>query len=146
MICLPSPIVLKYRLKVQERTFGKPCILLEHRRPKLYGSSLDFEFIRKCMKINKIRPKFHFLAKIEIQMTHLVFFFFFYCLFASRAVPCQNLILNVDKTKQNKNTRWVIFISIFVQKWNLGCILFIFKHSLINSSPTNSHRVWAAGV
>ena len=76
MICLPSPIVLKYRLKVQERTFGKPCILLEHRRPKRYGSSLDFELIRKCMKINKIRPKFHFLAKVEIQMTHLVFFFF----------------------------------------------------------------------
>ena len=70
--------------------FGKPCILLEHRQPKLCGSSLDFEFIRKCMKINKIRPKFHFLAKIEIQMTHLVFLF-------------------------------------------------------INSSPTNSHRVWAAG-
>ena len=50
------------------------------------------------MKINKIRPKFHFLTKIEIQMTHLVFLFCFYCLFASRAVPCQNLILNVDKT------------------------------------------------
>ena len=107
MISLPSPIVLKYRLKVQERTFGKPCILLEHRRPKLYGSSLDFEFIRKCMKINKIRPKFHFLAKIEIQMTHLVFFF--YCLFASRAVPCQNVDKTASKWHQrprdNKNTR-----------------------------------------
>ena len=33
-----------------------------------------------------------------------------------------------DKTKPN-----VIFISIFVQKWNLERILFIFIHSLINS-------------
>ena len=38
-------------------------------------SSLDFEFIRECMKINKIRPKFHFLKKIEIKMTYLVFVF-----------------------------------------------------------------------
>ena len=29
---------------------------LKHRRPRLCGSSLDFEFIRECMKINKIRP------------------------------------------------------------------------------------------
>ena len=34
-----------------------------HRQPKLCGSSLDFEFIRECMKINKIRPKFHFSTK-----------------------------------------------------------------------------------
>ena len=39
------------------------------------------------MKINKIRLKFHFLTKIEIKMTYLVFFFLvFYCLFASRAI------------------------------------------------------------
>ena len=64
--------------KVQERTFGKPCILLEHRRPKLCGSSLDFEFIRKCINLNKIRPTFHFLTKIEIKMTYwLVFLFCF---------------------------------------------------------------------
>ena len=76
MICLPSPIVLKYRLiKYRNELFGKPCILLEHRRPKLCGSSLGFEFIRKCIKMNKIRPKFDFLTKIEIQMTHLVFLF-----------------------------------------------------------------------
>ena len=36
-----------------------------HRQPKLCGSSLDFEFIRECMKINKIRPKFHFSTKIK---------------------------------------------------------------------------------
>ena len=30
------------------------------------GNSLDFEFIRECMKINKMRLKFHFLTK---QMT-----------------------------------------------------------------------------
>ena len=39
-------------------------------------ASLDFEFIRECMEINKIRPKFHFLTQnIEKQMTHLVFLF-----------------------------------------------------------------------
>ena len=34
-----------------------------HRQPKLCGSSLDFEFIRECMKIGKIRPKLRFLDK-----------------------------------------------------------------------------------
>jgi len=28
------------------------------------------------MKINKIRPKFYFLTKVEIKMTYLVFLFF----------------------------------------------------------------------
>ena len=55
-----------------------------HRQPKLCGSSLDFEFIRECLKINKIRPKFQFWTKIEIKMTYLVVVF--YCLFASRAI------------------------------------------------------------
>ena len=34
-------------------------------------------FIRECMKMNKIYPNFHFffLTKIEIKMTHLVFLF-----------------------------------------------------------------------
>ena len=27
------------------------------------------------MKVHKIRPKFHFLTKIELKMTHLVFLF-----------------------------------------------------------------------
>ena len=73
------------------------CILFHssfmHRRPDLCGSSLDFEFIRQqlrqCIKINKIRPKFHFLTKIEIKVTYLIILFFlcfFYCLFASRAI------------------------------------------------------------
>ena len=35
-----------------------------HRQPKLCGSWLDFEFLRERMKINKIRPKFHFSTKI----------------------------------------------------------------------------------
>ena len=142
MFCLPSPIVLKYRLKVQERTFGKPCILLEHRRPKLCGSSLDFEFIRKCMKINKIRPKFHFLAKIEIQMTHLVFCFVFYCLFASTEVPCQNLILNVDKTaskwhqrsRDNKNktkTQGESFLFLFLSKHEIWDVFCLFSNILL---------------
>ena len=48
---------------------------------------VDFQFVRECMKINKIRLKFHFLTKIEIKMTYLVFFFLvFYCFFASRAI------------------------------------------------------------
>ena len=38
---------------------------------------MDFEFIREYMKINKIRPKCHFLTKIEIKMTYLVFVGFF---------------------------------------------------------------------
>ena len=42
-----------------------------HRQPKLCGSSLDFEFIRECMKINKIRLKIHlkfqFCTQIEIK-------------------------------------------------------------------------------
>ena len=46
-----------------------------HRQPKLCGSSLDFEFIRECMKIDKIRPKFRFWTKIEIKSTLLVFVF-----------------------------------------------------------------------
>ena len=54
--------------------------MLEHRRPKLCGSSLDFEFT-------------------------LCFCFVFYCLFASRAVPCQNLILNVDKTASKRQQK-----------------------------------------
>ena len=53
---------------------------LFHRQPKRCWSSLDFEFIREYMKINKIRPKFHFLTKIEIKMTYLVFVGFFYLL------------------------------------------------------------------
>ena len=48
-----------------------------HRPPKLCGISLDFKFIRECMRINKIRPKFYFLTKIEILMTYLVFFFYY---------------------------------------------------------------------
>ena len=48
-----------------------------HRRPKLSGSSLDFEFRRGCMKINKIRLKFHFSTEIDIKMSYryLVFVF-----------------------------------------------------------------------
>ena len=38
------------------------------------------------MKINKIRPKFHFSTKIETKMTYLVFVFCYYCLFVSRAI------------------------------------------------------------
>ena len=44
-------------------------------QPKLCGSSLDFEFIREYMKINKIRLNFQFWTRIEIKMTYLVFVF-----------------------------------------------------------------------
>lgn len=47
---------------------------------------LDFEFIRECMKINKIRPKFHFWTKIEIKGLTLCLCFVIYCLFAARAI------------------------------------------------------------
>ena len=58
----------------------KPLIAVSigHRQPRLCGSSLDFEFIRESMKINKIQPKFHFVTKIEIKMTQLVFSFCFF--------------------------------------------------------------------
>ena len=53
-------------------TVNNQCNL--QRWPGLCGSSLDFEFIRECTRINKICPKiFHFLTKIEVNMTHLVF-------------------------------------------------------------------------
>ena len=39
--------------------------ICDHRRPRLCGSSLDFEFIRKCMKIYKKSPKFHFLTTLH---------------------------------------------------------------------------------
>ena len=46
----------------------------------------DFEYIRECMKINKIRSKFHFFKRIEIKMTPCVFVLFFYGLFTSWAI------------------------------------------------------------
>ena len=54
---------------------GVDKLSYEHRQLKLCGSSLDFEFIRDCRKIYKIRPKFQFWTKIEIKMTYLVFVF-----------------------------------------------------------------------
>ena len=80
------------------------------------------------MKINKIRPKFHFLTKIEIQMTHLVFCFVFFLLsLRLQSSTTQNLILNVDKTaskwhlrpRDNKNktkTQGESFLFLFFSK------------------------------
>ena len=48
--------------------------------------SLDFKFIRECMNINKIRPKFHFFDENGNKMTYLVFVSCFYHIFASRAI------------------------------------------------------------
>ena len=58
---------------LRRSTGEKPTI----RPPKRYESSLGFEFIRECLKINKIRPKFHFLRKIEINDSLCVFVLFF---------------------------------------------------------------------
>ena len=44
-----------------------------HRQLKLCGSSLDFEFIRECMKINKIRLEFQFWTKIEIKIIPIIY-------------------------------------------------------------------------
>ena len=69
----------------QESGIGKP-FKFHHRRPRLRGRSLDFGFRRESMKINKIRPKFHFLTKIEIKMSRLVFLFVVYCFLAFIAI------------------------------------------------------------
>ena len=49
-------------------------------------TNFRFEFIRECMKINKIRPKFRFFDKNRKKRIILRFCFVFYCLFASRAI------------------------------------------------------------
>ena len=45
--------------------------------PRAQVAQLDFEFLRECMKINQIRPKVHFLTRIEIKITCLVLLFCF---------------------------------------------------------------------
>ena len=65
--------------KLEFKFFSSPVkwskmSMATHGQPKLCGSSLDFEFIRKYMKINKIHPTFHFLTKIEIKMTRYLVF------------------------------------------------------------------------
>ena len=63
---------------VEQRQQYYACVFFESiktQTAQLCGSSLDFEFIRECMKINKIRPKFHFLTKVEIKMTYVVYVF-----------------------------------------------------------------------
>ena len=58
-----------------------------YRRPRLCGSSLDFEFVT-MYEINKILPKFHFLTKIEKKKDSSCVLqrFVVYCVFASRAI------------------------------------------------------------
>ena len=80
----------KYEVRNKKKNVKKLvtllCILFHssfmHRRPDLCGSSLEFirQQLRQCIKINKIRPKFHFLTKIEIKVTYLIISFFL-CLF-----------------------------------------------------------------
>ena len=58
---------------IADGSFPKFWNAWPHRLPRLCGNSLDLEFIRKFLKINKVRPTFHFLTKMELKMTHLVF-------------------------------------------------------------------------
>ena len=80
------------------------------------------------MKTNKIRPKFHFFDKNKNDSPRFCFVITVALLleqFGSRLIR--------DSKSQNKTTRWVIYIPIFVKKWNLRRILLIFIHSLIKS-------------
>lgn len=98
------------------------------------------------MKINEIRPKFHFLTKkIEKQMTHLVFLFSVFTVslllepFGSRLIDYSVLkIVNVS-------------FLFFVKEWNLGRIFFsyillLIQNLLDEQFVTNSHRAWATCV
>ena len=71
-------------------------------RPRLCGSSLDFEFIRECMKITKIRPWFHFLKKKNGNKNDtpcgFVLLFTAYLLLQPLGSLVQLKILNVHKT------------------------------------------------
>ena len=64
-----------------------------YRRPRLCGSSLDFEFVT-MYEINKILPKFHFLTKIEKKKkTHLVF--------------CKGLLFTVSLLQEPFGSRFI---------------------------------------
>ena len=71
-------------------------------RPRLCGSSLDFEFIRECLKITKIRPKFHFLKKKIGNKNNtpcgFVLLFNVSLLLETLGSLVQLKIVNVDKT------------------------------------------------
>ena len=80
--------------------------------------SLDFKFMRECMKINKIRHKFHFLTKIEIKMTYLVFLS---CLSLSlRPQSYLEAVLSTFKILSGTNNRpknWLVrfFVRVLVR-------------------------------
>ena len=50
-------------------------LVIQYRTSQAAKTPWKFEFIRECMKINKIHPKFQFWTKIEIKMTYLVLVF-----------------------------------------------------------------------
>ena len=77
----------------------------EHRQSKLCGSSLDFEFTRECMKINKIRPRFHFSTKIEVKMTYLEFVFCY--LLAGNTSAVRRLLKNSQFTPNSGRREFV---------------------------------------
>ena len=52
---------------------ARAIVLFDCTIKTFFREGVLFEFIREC--INKIRPKLHFLSKIEIKMAHLVVLF-----------------------------------------------------------------------
>ena len=88
------------------------------------------------MKINKIRPKFHFLTKIEIKKTHLVFLFCYLLLVSLLLVPFGTSIkrllngswskVNSSKiTKQKHSVSYFYFY--FCQKMELRTYFVYFR-------------------
>ena len=81
------------------------------------------------MKINKIRPKFHFLTEIEIKMTYLVFLFslLFFFLLSLRlwshleAVLLTFKIFSCTKTTNSKKNVFLLLVHLNVDttasKW-----------------------------
>ena len=122
---------------------------LFHRRPKLCGNSLDFEFIRDCMKINKLRPKFHFLTKLERRMTYLVFLFCFLLSFRLQshleAVLSMFKILilscSINSPKLPSKCLSIICLSLLCF-WSLRCHLryFDYKNNIAMGTPTRSKK------
>ena len=93
------------------------------------GVRWDFEYIRECIKINKIRFKFHFWQKEEKRDSLRAFF---YRILASRAIwkPfCRRLRF------------WVVLLHKNIVK-----TYFVYCHTLPYKFkvPTNTHRVGVA--
>ena len=103
-----------------------------------------------------MHSKFHFLPKIDIKMTYLVFLFCFLLslrLQSHLEVVLQLKILNVDKTKRlpngsrgeetvKKKHKVSHFHFYFFQGMEVRTYFVYFRTQ--TQSPTNSQRVWVA--